>query len=67
MSWSELSRSTWAAASEGAYGGQVKFKLFLVMAALAGGVLVLMRRQNQLATAEAELWSEATDSVPSAF
>ena len=40
-----------------------KLKLAAVGAAVAVGVTMLARRRQQRATAEADLWAEATDYV----
>ena len=41
----------------------MKFKMLLALGAIVGSLLIAMRRHNNLANAEAALWSEATDHV----
>ncbi|GAA2093610.1 hypothetical protein GCM10009841_03490 [Microlunatus panaciterrae] len=43
----------------------MKLKTFVTVAAVAGGLAVIVRRRNRKALAEADLWSEATDRVAS--
>jgi len=45
------------------YPGRVRLRILITVIASAGLVWVLMRRHNQRAQAEAELWAEATDPV----
>jgi len=45
------------------YGGQVKWKVGLAIAAIAGGALWFVRRRSRRAEEDAELWAEATDPI----
>lgn len=38
-------------------------KLLALFTAVAAGIVVLVRRRNESARAEAELWAEATDQI----
>lgn len=41
----------------------MKWKLIALLGVTVSALLVMMRQHNQKAQAEADLWSEATDSV----
>lgn len=41
----------------------MKWKLFALLGAAVSALFLVMHQHNQKAQAEAELWSEATDSV----
>lgn len=41
----------------------MKWKLLALVGATVSALYLVMRQHNQKAQAEAELWSEATDSV----
>lgn len=41
----------------------MKVKILLILGAVAGVIALALRRRNQKAVAEAELWAEATDHV----
>ncbi|WP_161606320.1 DLW-39 family protein [Microlunatus speluncae] len=43
----------------------MKWKVLLVVGAVAAGVIIAARRRNLQLQADAELWAEATDPVPS--
>lgn len=43
----------------------MKWKVLLVVGAVVAGALIAARRRNLQMQADAELWAEATDPVPS--
>jgi len=45
--------------------GRVKWKVLVAVGVVVAGILVAARRRNLQQQADAELWAEATDPVPS--